>query len=59
MTQLKDNPGVNTTLVLISNLMTWFNTPNKTDQPEGQEEEQEQPEEEEKTQDLNSILKDF
>lgn len=58
---LKDNFSVNTTIIILSNLMTWYNTPKMKDVEENQEEEQEgdKQEEEEKIEDISSVLKDL
>jgi len=37
---LKDNFNINTTIIILSNLMTWYNTPKMKDVEENQEEEQ-------------------
>jgi len=60
--QLKDNTQLNTTVVLLSNLMTWYKTPKKADTviAEGEEEaEADKQEEEERVEDFQTILKDL
>ena len=57
--QLKDNFNLNTTVVLLSNLMTWYNTPPKKEvsaEEDGQEDAG--AETEEKAEDINTILKE-
>jgi len=58
---LKDNFNVNTTIIILSNLMTWYNTPKMKDVEENQEEEHEgeKQEEEERIEDISTILKDL
>lgn len=58
--QLKDNFNLNTTIILLTNLMTWYNTPPKKEAM-GEEENQDEQggETEEKADDINVILRDL
>jgi len=60
--QLKDNFNVNTTVVLLSSLMTWFNTPKTVDtsaEPDEEGEGEHKQEEEEKGEDIASMMKEL
>lgn len=65
--QLKDNFNVNTTIIILSNLMTWFNTKEKKDKGDDGEKEkdkdkdkenknEDQKTDEDKSDDVNTIL---
>lgn len=63
--QLKDNFNVNTTIIILSNLMTWFNTKEKKDKGDDGEKEKDKDKEnknedqktdEDKSEDVNTIL---
>jgi len=60
--QLKDNFNVNTTVVLLSTLMTWFNTPNNEtagDTPEEEGEVERKQDDEDKGEDMFSLVKEL
>lgn len=58
--QLKDNFNLNTTIILLSNLMTWYNTPPKKEVSTDEENQDEGgAESEEKAEDINAILRDL
>lgn len=58
--QLKDNFNLNTTIILLSNLMTWYNTPPKKEVSSDEENQDEGgAESEEKAEDINAILRDL
>jgi len=58
--QLKDNFNLNTTIILLSNLMTWYNTPPKKEASSDEEAQDDTgPETDEKAEDINSILRDL
>lgn len=61
ITQLKDNFNVNTTIIILSNLMTWFNTPLKKEKENENSDDQVQSdiEDKDKADDVNTLLKEL